>query len=277
MNTMERSPAPRLRQRPAGAVMTFCRTTSNCSRLTRAVAVAVLIASSIGVRHGVAAQQAPPPSTQPSEALRANLVRLGDPNPRIREEARTALLGIDRSELAALRTLVAELRPLSPAQTNVLRDVVIHVYLAGETYASEDVGFLGIKALEPAIVADDARGDELRPIGIVIESRMPGFPAYRYLQDGDILLAAENPNSRLYTISDLRTVVEMFRVGQSVRLQVIRAGELMVIAVPVAARPAGMRVMPDAPNFDSLRQDQTDRAIQYFDREFSPLVEPQRI
>src|SRR5438874_9217234 len=74
------------------------------------------------------------PSTQRSADIRRWFEQLGDPDPVVRDSARQNLMGLPRSDLAELRRVIIENRPLAPAQATALREIVTHVYLASQRY-----------------------------------------------------------------------------------------------------------------------------------------------
>jgi hypothetical protein len=89
------------------------------------------------------------PATQPAAAVAAAVLLppeqvlaqmprlfadLSAAEPAVREAARSALMGMSRQDLPAFEKLVRDNVPLAPAQAAVLREIVTHVFLAGEEY-----------------------------------------------------------------------------------------------------------------------------------------------
>jgi hypothetical protein len=89
---------------------------------------------------------------------------LSDADASVRDAARTRLMGMDRRYLSVLERVVTARRPLRPSQAVALRQIVTHVYCAGEPYEPDKqvlldgdrrverpVGFFGV-TLEPTTV-----------------------------------------------------------------------------------------------------------------------------
>src|SRR3954462_7104618 len=85
-----------------------------------------------------------PPTSRPSEKIASWFTDLANRDASVREQAKIALMGISRDDLAQLRTLVAKNRPLAPSKAMALREIVQQVYQSTEPYeAVEDrPGFL---------------------------------------------------------------------------------------------------------------------------------------
>src|SRR5688572_13329794 len=140
----------------------------------------------------VGEQPATAPATRPASdivSIRQHLARLASDNFGVRESARIALMGLERSALPMLREAVKQSLPLEPSQAVVLREIVAQVYLTGDKYeiAEGGQGFLGVSMPNPMRVED--RGLLALGRGVAVVSRVPGFCAYRMLQNGDVLLS----------------------------------------------------------------------------------------
>jgi hypothetical protein len=204
-------------------------------------------------------------------AMRQWFAELDDADSAVREAARMKLMGMRRQDLPAFQKLVADSLPLMPSQAAVLRQVVTHVYLAGDEYqtASRE-GFLGIKMQETSVRLPAADGSEqLAPaVGVVIVERMPGFVGARMLLDGDVVLGiVERPDVRTLGMYEFLMLVKAVPPGQTIHFQVLRQGQ--VIRVPIAPDPRPFDA--DGMMQDLLRNRQRD-ADAYWEKSFGQLV-----
>lgn len=231
------------------------------------------------------------PTTQPADQLAANspirgwFRQLADPDPKIRDRAKTDLMGISADDLPRLRQLVVESQPLSPAQSGVLYDIVIQAYLAsqpyrvwGTTYANSfgegNSYFLGITWSDLNLQTEPAR------LGAIVEERLPGFPSYRFLRTGDMILGVyfqpdrplnEKPNVVTHTVGALIDAIHLQGARELV-LEVLRDGETIRIPVTMAPRPvdADPLVLGAVQAFNEARVVQADA---YYNENFAPLVD----
>jgi hypothetical protein len=214
------------------------------------------------------------PATQPAQkqkeapTLESHIRNLANPDPRVREAGRAALLRLGREDLSDLKLAVKKSRPLLPSQAAALHAIVRQVFLSGERYKSEGRGFLGILMDSASAEADFVPENDSRNIGVVVADRIPGFCAGRALQDGDVLLGTAKPFIPFRSSSDLRNTV-MPKPGITVLLTVLRQGE--VIIVPLTPDPAPQDIIsPDQiPPFVAERE---KRFSAYWDREFASLL-----
>jgi hypothetical protein len=232
------------------------------------------------------------PTTQPSDELAASspirgwFRQLADPDPKIRDRAKTDLMGISADDLPRLRQLVIESQPLSPAQSGALYDIVIQSYLAnqpyrvwGNTYANAsgtgNPYFLGIVWTAEIVDNEPPRR------GAIIEDRLPGFPSYRFLRTGDMILGVyihpdrplkELPNMETHTRIALKTALSNQLEGRDFVLEVLRDGETIRVPVTLAPRPIDADTLaPGAVQaFNAIR---VDSAEAYFNENFAPLVD----
>src|SRR4051794_10736025 len=152
------------------------------------------------------------PTTKSSDQIVSWFTDLANRDASVREQAKIALMGISRDDLAQLRTLVEKNRPLAPSQAMALREIVQQVYQATESYeAVEDrPGFLGIPLPRPTM--PDGTDDDVA--GVVVTERIPGFCAYRFLQDGDVIIGmTEVPERPIRTSNDLTTLISSHKGG----------------------------------------------------------------
>ena len=206
------------------------------------------------------------------EAMRQWFGELDDPDAHVREAARVKLMGMRRRDLDAFRALVDESRPLMPAQAAVLRHIVMHVYLAGEEYATTGTeGFLGVRMQETSVRLPAADGqDQFAPaVGVVIVERMPGFVGSRMLLDGDVILGvAERPDVRMLGVYEFQMVVKSITPGTTVHFQVLRQGQVQRVPVTLDPRPF------DAEAFvlQNLIEHRQRRANSYWEESFGKLL-----
>ena len=224
--------------------------------------------------HAPAPPQAEPP--HPKEHTRAAALRrwfeeLDDADAAVREAARVKLMGMRREDLPAFRALVQESLPLTPSQAAMLRQIVTHVFLAGEQYDTTNVeGFLGVKMQETSVRLPAADGGDQAPpaAGVVIVERMPGFAGARAFVDGDVVLGVvERPDVRTLGMYEFIMVVKAATPGTTIHFQVIRQGQ--VIRVPVAPDP---RPFEAEGMMNDLLYRRQGKADAYWDREFAPVM-----
>jgi len=204
-------------------------------------------------------------------SLRQSFAELDDADAAVREAARLKLMGMRRQDLASFQKLVQESQPLAPAQAAVLRQIVTHVYLAGEKYDTTNAeGFLGVKMQETSVRLPAPDGaDQFAPaVGVVIVERMPGFAGARMLLDGDVVLGVvERPDVRTLGMYEFQMVVKSVTPGTTIHFQILRQGQ--VIRVPVAPDPRPF----DA---DGLMQDliyrRQRKADEYWEKSFAQVL-----
>src|SRR5688572_8418829 len=85
-----------------------------------------------------------PISTQRLKTIHSTLSQLASEDPTKRDQARQELMGLQRADLPTLKQAIRLALPLEPSQSAVLRDIVTHIYLAGDSYSSQGDGFLGV-------------------------------------------------------------------------------------------------------------------------------------
>jgi hypothetical protein len=234
-----------------------------------------------------------PPATQPVNELAVEspirhwFNQLADPDPKVRDKAKIDLMGIKADDLPGLRQLVIDKLPILPAQASALHDIVMQAFLASEPYkvpggdesnASGTNGpfFLGI------FWPNHDEDDEAR-FGVTVDERLPGFPSYQFLRQGDMILGVyihpdepllQLPNMETHSRSALIAAIAGSPGTQNVVLEVLRNGEPMKIAVKMAPRPldADGVAIGAIQAFNAVR---VDRADAYFHENFAPLLEDQ--
>lgn len=229
-----------------------------------AMAVAVLaVALAVGGgRGGASAAALDAPATAPAEQMASLVRQLAADDPADRERAYRQLLHLSPRDLPALRELVRSGAARLPAQREALRDVVRHVFLVGEAPPAGNPGlsFLGVTA--PAFHV------EVNPstVGMTFTERLPGFPAYAALQDGDIVVGvAEAPSVAINNELVLRTLREQFPPGSRIHFRVVRDG--VVVDVPITLAPT-----PNWPVAEGNQQQyrRLERADAFWETQFEP-------
>lgn len=221
----------------------------------------------------VFAQQTGPPDIGPSDAamIRRWTLDLRDADPGVRAEAVDRLMGLRRSELPLLRAVIAELGDALGMLRPQLRQVVTHVYLSEEPYERDErFGFLGMLRSSDPLGAEGAQR-------IVVDSRMPGFGAYRALRDGDVILELEErPLAQPLDWNQFAEAIKAVRPGTTIHLRVLRGGEVIRRAVVLDARPADPTPLdPEAytERVRALLSQRLRRAQEYIAREFPLLLD----
>lgn len=213
---------------------------------------------------------------RPADAKAQNTARnlrkafdgLSDNDPDVREAARRALLTLNRKDLPVLRDIVKQRAPLMPCESEVLRDVVTHVYLAGANTPVEDGsrGFVGVY-FDP-----DQETTELSVPGVEIRHRMPGCCAYRYLEDGDVVLSVgKQPTVLAVRVPrEMTQAVQLYSAGETVTFEILRRGRVIQIPVVLGARPKELPSGEFIPEFLSQR---LADATGYWEQTFQPVLD----
>jgi len=236
----------------------------------------------------LALADAPPataPSTQSSAELAADspirgwFADLASPDANVRDRAQTQLMGISRDDLRGLRIVIQHARPLAPSQVAALHDIVIQAFLAGETY--EPLGeqsFLGVR-----LQGADALGLSPARIGVPIEQRFAGFPAFQMLRDGDMVLAVikdpaapvqQLPNLQTLTSQLLHEAVATAPTNRPIELLVLRQGQQVHVSVRLAPLPRELSLARDDAGMNTFLTPRLQRAEQYWQEQFLPLLRP---
>lgn len=228
-----------------------------------------------------AAQKAPLPQRGPaaSPEVRNLINQLGDRDANRREQARIALMGLRRDQLDGLRDTVRRLPELTPEQAEGLRDVVVHVYIAGAPLDRAPNGFLGVRLpvdtfdpVGPFNPNPNPDGGGEPDEGALVVARIPGFAAYRYLRDGDVIVGIDGrPAGPIRTPGELKAAVTQIDPGTAVRLLVRRGGAIETVPIVIDSRP----VIGDPLETDDIIGQLAREADDYFDRQFGPLLHGQ--
>jgi hypothetical protein len=214
----------------------------------------------------------PQPDRPEVAAMREALADLDDPDAAVRERARVSLMGMRRRDLPDFQKLVQESTPLAPAQAAVLKQVVVHVYLAGEPYETTGAqGFLGVR-MQPTSVripGPESPDQTIPAVGVIIVERMPGFVGSRMLLDGDVILGVtERQDARMIDVFDFAAVIQSFNPGSTVHFQILRQGQ--VVRVPVTLDPKP--IQSEAEALKHLVHERVDKAEDYWDKAFAKLL-----
>lgn len=212
------------------------------------------------------------PAVFPADApARTWYEQLASSDPTLRAQAQQNLMDLPPADLPALRTMVLHSAPASPAQIAALHDIVIQIYLSGQPYSTQGGGFLGLQWPDPYYMGMD----EPPRMGVAVEIRLPGFPAYAALRTGDMILGvlleptlplSQLPNMRTPTREILANAVQQAAPGQNIELEILRSGQIMRVPLRLAALPA-----VDDANIQSLFEGRQTSAQHYWETQF---VEP---
>jgi S1-C subfamily serine protease len=179
---------------------------------------------------------------------------------------------LKRPALKSIEDLVKRAHPLAPSQAAALRQIVQEIYLAGEAYEKDPThGFLGILMDDAAFGPRDLQqpNDNTLVPGVVVADRIPGFCASRMLRDGDVILGTVEPAERFSSSNDLKNAIGNLEPGSVVRLQVLRQGQIIQIALTLDSRP----IEADSPDTaQSFRIRRTEKFNEYWQRTFAPLL-----
>lgn len=256
-----------------------------------AAAAAPAVAPAGGAEAGEEAGQGVTVATGVEAELRGAFTQLADSDADLREAARGRLMALDRRYLPALQKLVERARPLQPSQAAVLRQIVTHVYLAGEPYAAHgNRGFIGVRMVDADITRelpaeqparDEADPDPVgpeslqppTPKSVLIIERMPGFVGHRTLLEGDIIIGlADRPTLQFGSVTEFSEVIQQFRAGQTVRLTVLRRGRLTKVEIPLDPRPDAADGEGQMLDLDHIRRQKADT---YWRGSFARLLKEQ--
>ena len=190
------------------------------------------------------------PTTGPAPPIARWFDQLADPDPAARDAARERIMGLTPGDLPALLDAVRSARPVRPAQAAALHEVVCHVVLSADPYDTRDDA--GPTYIMGQAWPLDVRYGPDRP-GVPVVERWPGFPARRFLRDGDLILGlyadADAPFDRppdvpTHTVRDLVYAQQSCPSLPRMAMSVLRDGRVIrVVAtlVPEPARTVGRR------------------------------------
>ncbi|MGA2441638.1 MAG: hypothetical protein ABSH08_11810 [Tepidisphaeraceae bacterium] len=210
-----------------------------------------------------AAGRADPPRVQ------SLIVQLGSDNPQLRQEALSQLMELKKQDLPALRAAALAQSPLLPGQIAGLRQAVRQIFIAGERYRVDPEvpgGFIGLYWPQPEVPINPSAEGILVDDAVV--ERIPGFPAYRLIQPGDVIVQIlECPGVQLHGNVELVHIVHRMWPGEVLHLKVLRLGRPINVAVVLDFIPIELKAI----NTDSWMQNRNQKAEEYWNREFSVL------
>jgi hypothetical protein len=192
--------------------------------------------------------------------------QLASADPAVRQVAEQELMDLKRSDLPALREAALSQRPLGPGQVVALHEVVTQVFLASEPLGvdPEQAGFLGVRfSPEEQLQMSD---------GILVLDRITGFPAYQYLQGGDLIVKfVDWPAIAIHRADDIIRTVNWLSPGDIVRLGIVRSGHYMTVAIPLDFRPLDLVGLTTEGQISAWVEARQARADAYWDSDFSVI------
>jgi hypothetical protein len=215
------------------------------------------------------------PATQPAGAAKVSIERmlgnLANPDPQVRLAGRSGLMRLMRRDLPQLRAIVEKVRPLLPSQAAALRQIVREIYLAGEKYEPDPNAFMGIMMDPSSVQADFVPENDSAStsMGVIVADCIPGFCASRGLLEGDIILGVSNPFEPFHNSGDLTKVIGGMPAGTSVKLLVLRRGQLIEVSLTLDAHPHEIPTSEQVPLFRAEREKKFET---FWRREFEPLI-----
>jgi hypothetical protein len=251
------------------------------------------------------------PATRPVVELKKCVRDLASLDSDVREAARKKLMGLGLADLETLRTIVSAGPKLTTSQVSLLRDVVIHVHVASQPYEMTTQALLGVRDLAGVKVAkaqEDKPGEEDKAeaatgvgglviegdgmgrvlilpngivrrvggeIGVVVSERMPGFCAYRHLDNGDVILTLKDDQVfRPRTVWDFQVRVRQHAPGDRITLEVLRRGKLVDVTLELDGYPACALGDPQAisEKLERFRREREGAAEEYWQEKFGVLV-----
>jgi hypothetical protein len=210
---------------------------------------------------------APPPAPSTQPGIAQWFAGLASPDADLREQSRTNLLGLSRSDLPRLRELIEQNQPLAPAQMAALHDIVIQLYLSGEPYQSDGQdGFIGLRWHE----ADESG------LGVSVDQRIPGFSGFQMLRDGDLILGvALRPDGALQLTPAVNVLVETIKNAsprRDIQLEVLRQGQRIRVPMHLRPKPTLSDLTDDG--IDSYFAQWQKKGEDYWQQQFLPLLRP---
>ena len=241
-------------------------------RVVIAAATVLVSAANVSAQDPPATAPAAPTSqpTQPASQIQQWLDNLASSDPTARDQARSDLLGLTRQDLETMREVVRKNLPLAPAQSAVLRDIVVHVYLAGQQDSDGLNGFLGVMLDPPENGVQENM--QASGTGVYIFDCMPGFCSYRWLRPGDVVSGIFADGELVHTTQKQQLIAYVSHTapGTPLKLQVLRQGREIEVSLKIDARP---RVAEEDPlKVDEWRNERLKDADDYWTQTFAPLL-----
>jgi hypothetical protein len=245
----------------------------NCLIFSNFVLIAALLFLPV---IAVAAQGDSPPATQPATPSQHDLQKwiqqLASDDPQTRRSALSDLMALNKSDLPTLRAVVVSQHSLLPQQISAIHDAVTQVFLASQPYVFAtdprlDYGFLGIQMMVDA--------PSQPPDGVLVWSRIPGFVAYRMLQQGDIIVKIIRqpalPDLEMHRFDQFALIVGRMHAGDLLKLQVLRFGRPTDVSIRLDHRPLELEQDPAGVKRQQWVNARAQAAEEYWNHEFSAI------
>jgi S1-C subfamily serine protease len=131
---------------------------------------------------------------------------------------------------------------------------------------------MGVLMSEASMAQADFVPDNDLPvaIGVIVSERIPGFCAARRLLDGDVILGVASPMKAFRNARDLQETIGGLRPGTTVRLLVLRNGQVIEVDLTLDAHP----VQNTTDAIEVLRSRRQKKFEDYWKKEFEPLLRP---
>jgi S1-C subfamily serine protease len=242
--------------------------------LATVVAFAPRRVAAAAADHGPTTAPATRPSPQSDLVDRARrlIAQLAANDYDTRAAARVELMGFRRADLGAIREGVRQNLPLVPNQVIVLREIVTHVYLSGDLYVIDPsaAGFMGVSMPDPMFHPEEQNLLDVGR-GVPVLDRVPGFPAYRLLQNGDVMIAMSIGGERVEFNEprEIRQAVGSIPAGHTITFEVLRYGRLLKVPITLSPKPLAIKNALSLDEFNGRRTDQSDEV---WERDFAPLL-----
>ena len=220
------------------------------------------------------------PTTQRSR-IDEWLTQAADIEPAVREAARVHLLGLQPNELWLLHDAATAASPLKPAQVEMVREAVAYIRTRASLMQMPNQGspIMGVGLgpggimLQPGVIATE-------PLeGVMVVSRLPGFAAARYLQDGDMILAfiLDQQTFWLDSKESLRKYVTDQQIGTPVTMLVRRASHVETITFPLdpCPTPQGTNENNQGDVVGALAVNAENEAVKTLDKDFGTIAPAQ--
>ena len=238
-----------------------------------------------------------------AKQVRALIQRLASIEPQDRADARRELMGLAPGDLPTLREAMAA-APLNAAEAEPLEDIVTFVLTRQnilDATTSSAFAFMGVSlAQQNADTFEFNKDGPLVPpegvtqralTGVVVVSRISGFVAYRFLEDGDVIesLTVRDVTVTPSTVEQLIELVANARPGELITLEIMRGARSLTVRFPLDSRrnvvglekradDAGVNVdnVPERIAFNSMIEAARQRATEQWVLVFQSLLEPPR-
>ncbi len=197
--------------------------------------------------------------------LQSLVSQLASDDPRLREKALDNLMYLKRQDLPALRSAALSQSPLLPAQVAAIRQAVTQIFLASERYRVDPTipgGFMGLHWRNPLLRPS--------PDGVLVDELLPGFPASRLIQPGDVITQIIGPPAiPLRGTADLVHAVMDMSPGDILRLRVLHLGRPIDVSLVLDFLPLDL----NPTDIDSWIRNRNEKAQAYWNQEFS-IIDP---